>query len=167
MKKIIGIILTIIVLTSCMNSKKTEKLNVKDSKNRTTQSEFKKIETNSWIKLEYQILDDNDEKIEFYKLKKMAEFPGGFDSLSVFIQKNFKFYQGAIDNVEGKVVSTFSVDTNGKVGEIRIIEGLDNHIDKSCYDVISKLPDWKPAEISENKKVKMKFLLPMVFKAED
>ena len=45
MKKIIGIILTIIVLTSCMNSKKTEKLNVKDSKNRTTQSEFKKIET--------------------------------------------------------------------------------------------------------------------------
>ena len=167
MKKIIGIILTISFLISCKNSEKTESLKNSDLENKITQPEFAKVETNSWIKLEYQILDDNNEKIEFYKLKKMAEFPGGFDSLSIFIQKNFKFYQGAIDNVEGKVISTFIVNTNGKVGEIKIIEGLDNHIDKSCFNVIAKLPDWKPAEISENRKVKMKFLLPLVFKAED
>ncbi len=166
MKKIIGIILTIIVLTSCMNSKKTEKLNVKDSKNRTTQSEFKKIETNNPLKLEYQILDENNQQIEFSKLEKMAEFPGGFDSLTVFIQKNFNFYQGYIGDVEGEVKSTFIVDTLGKVVDIKIIEGLDNHIDKSCYNVIAKLPDWKPAQLSKHKKVKIKFLLPFRFVEE-
>ena len=167
MKKIIGIILAISFLISCKNSEKTESLKNSDLKNEITQPEFAKVETNSWIKLEYQILDENDEKIEFSKLKKMAEFPGGFDSLTVFIQKNFKFHQGYIDNVEGKVISTFIVDTLGKVVDIKIIEGLENHIDKSCYDVISKLPDWKPAELTDNKKVKTKFLLPLVFKAEE
>jgi len=32
--------------------------------------------------------------------------------------------------------------------------------------VVSKLPDWKPAELREGKKVKMRFLLPLKFVTE-
>ncbi|TXG36685.1 energy transducer TonB [Seonamhaeicola maritimus] len=166
MNKIIGIILTILLLISCKNSEKTETEKSSESKNEHTQSEFKKVESKNALNLEYQVLDENDEQINFASLKKMPEFPGGLDSLTIFIQNNFSFKQGFIEKVEGKVKATFVVDTLGKVVDIEIIEGFKNHIDKSCYDVISKLPDWKPAELSKNKKVKVKFLLPFKFVTE-
>jgi hypothetical protein len=33
--------------------------------------------------------------------------------------------------------------------------------------VISKLPDWKPAELKKGKKVKMRFILPLIFVKEE
>ena len=159
--------MTILLLTSCKNSEKTETENNSESEKATNQSEFKKVESENSLNLEYQLLDENDEQINFSNLKKMPEFPGGLDSLTAFIYKNFKFKQGYINKVKGKVKATFVVDTLGKVVDIEIIEGFKNHIDKSCYDVISKIPDWKPAEFTENRKVKVKFLLPFRFVTEE
>ena len=166
MNRLIGIILTFLLLISCKNSEKTETENNSESENKITQTEFKKVESQNSLNLEYLLLDENDEQINFMSLKKMPEFPGGLDSLTIFIQNNFTFKQGFIEKVEGKVKATFVVDTIGKVVDIEIIEGFKNHIDKSCYDVISKLPDWKPAELTKNKKVKVKFLLPFKFVPE-
>ena len=158
--------MTFLLLISCKNSEKTETENNSESENKITQTEFKKVESQNSLNLEYLLLDENDEQINFMSLKKMPEFPGGLDSLTIFIQNNFTFKQGFIEKVEGKVKATFVVDTIGKVVDIEIIEGFKNHIDKSCYDVISKLPDWKPAELTKNKKVKVKFLLPFKFVPE-
>ncbi|MDN3664395.1 energy transducer TonB [Algibacter miyuki] len=166
MNRLIGIILTFLLLISCKNSEKTETEKNSESENKITQTEFKKVESQNSLNLEYQLLDENDEQINFMSLKKMPEFPGGLDSLTIFIQNNFTFKQEFIEKVEGKVKATFVVDTLGKVVDIEIIEGFKNHIDKSCYDVISKLPDWKPAELTKNKKVKVKFLLPFKFVPE-
>jgi protein TonB len=97
----------------------------------------------------------------------MAEYPGGFDSLATFIQRNFKFPETTKNiTIKGTVRTTFSVDTLGKVSEVKVINGLMKEVDQSCIDVISKLPDWKPAELSENKKVKIVFGLPLKFVAE-
>ncbi|PZW39025.1 TonB-like protein [Mesonia algae] len=169
MRIIIGTLLTILLLISCQSKDKSEpKLELKsESKSSITQSEFKKIETNNSLELEYQILDENDEILEFNRLHKMAEYPGGFDSLATFIQRNFKFPETTKNiTIKGTVRTTFSVDTLGKVAEVKVIDGLMKEIDQSCIKVISKLPDWKPAELSENKKVKMVFGLPLKFVAE-
>jgi hypothetical protein len=166
LNKIIGIILTILLLISCKDSEKTETEKSSEPKNKLNQSVFKKVESENALNLEYQLLDENDEQINFASLKKMPEFPGGLDSLTVFIQKNITFRQGRIENVTGKVKATFIVDTIGKVVDIKIIKGFKNHIDKSCYDVISKLPNWKPAELTKNRKVRVKFLLPFKFVEE-
>jgi len=166
MKKIIRLTLIFILLISCKDSKKTDTIKKSKFDDKATQTEFKKVESQNSLNLEYQLLDENNEQINFMSLKKMPEFPGGLDSLTVFIQKNFEFKQGFVENVEGKVRATFIVDTIGKVVDIEIIKGFNNHIDKSCSEVISKLPDWKPAELSKGKKVKVKFLLPFRFKSE-
>lgn len=159
--------MTILLLISCKNSREIKTKKFSKSENEINQSEFKKVEYPNSLNLEYQLLDENDEQINFMRLKKMPEFPGGLDSLTIFIQNKFAFKQGFIEEIEGKVKATFVVDTLGKVVDIEIIEGFKNHIDKSCYNVISKLPDWKPAELSENKKVKVKFLLPFKFVREE
>lgn len=172
LKIILRIVLTFLLLISCQNKVKNEsKFELKtesESKSSISQSEFRKIETNNSLELEYQILDENDEIIEFNLLHKLAEYPGGFDSLATFIQRNFKFPRSTKNlTIIGTVSTTFSVDTLGKVGEVKIINGLMKEIDQSCIEVISKLPDWKPAEMSENKKVKMVFVLPLKFVSEE
>ncbi len=167
MNKIIGIILTLLLLTSCKNSEKTETENNSESEKITNQSEFKKVESDNSLNLEYQLLDENDEQINFASLKKMPEFPGGLDSLTRFIQQNYKFHQGFTEYINGKVKSTFVVDTVGKVVDIEIIERLRKDYDTACYKVISKIPEWKPAELENGKKVKVKFLLPFKFVTEE
>ena len=167
MNKITGIILTILLLISCKNSEKTEKQKNSESENELTQSEFKKVESKNSLNLEYQLLDENDQQVSFSSLKKMAEFPGGFDSLTIFIQKNFKFSQANFEEIKGKVKSTFVVDTFGKVVDIKIIESLRKDYDTACYKVISKIPDWKPAEMRNGKKVKVKILIPFKFVLEE
>ncbi|MCL8009523.1 energy transducer TonB [Gelidibacter japonicus] len=149
------------------NSESKNELTQSEFKNELTQSEFKKVESENSLNLEYQLLDENDEQINFASLKKMPEFPGGLDSLTKFIQRNYKFPQGFTEYINGKVKSTFVVDTLGKVVDIEIIERLRKDYDTACYKVISKIPDWKPAELANNKKVKVKFLLPFKFVTEE
>lgn len=156
--------MTILLLTSCKNSEKTETENNTESESEITQTEFKKIETNNSLELEFQLLDKNDDIVEFARLEKIAEFPGGFDSLAVFIQRNFTFPKSTDSlKIEGRVETLFSVDTIGKVIDVELKKGLEKDIDQSCLAVVSKLPDWKPAELREGKKVKMRFLLPLKF----
>ena len=157
--------MTILLLISCKNSKKTETENNSESKYELTQSDFKKVESNNSLNLEYRLLDINDELIEVPEYVKMAEFPGGFDSLTNFIQHKFKFDEGHINKIKGKVKSTFVVDTSGKVVDIKIIERLRKDYDTACYKVISKIPDWKPAELKKQK-IKVQFILPFRFEAD-
>jgi len=154
-------------LISCKNSEKTEGENNYDSISENTQTEFKKVESNNSLNLEYQLLGEDNTQISFSSLKELPEFPGGFDSLTVFIQKNFEFTQGYFEEVEGKIKSTFVVDTLGKVVDIKIVERFRKDYDTASYKVISKMPDWKPAELNNGKKVKVKFLLPFKFVLEE
>lgn len=164
MRKLFRILLFCFI--SCQQTDKKE--NNLGLKNSNAQSEFKKIKTNNSLELEYQILDKNNEQIEFSRLTKLAEYPGGFDSLAKFIQRNFKFPESTENiDIKGIVKTTFSVDTLGKVVEVELVKGLMKEIDQSCLDVISKMPDWKAAEIGDNQKVKMKFGLPLKFVTED
>ncbi|QXP71031.1 energy transducer TonB [Polaribacter sp. R2A056_3_33] len=163
MNRIIGIILTFLLLSSCMNlEKKVTKKNTA-SKNELTQAKFKKVESKNSLNLEYQLLGENNEQIKFSSLTKMAEFPGGFDSLTVFIQRNLELPKGDYKEIEGKVKSTFIIDTLGKVVDINIVEKLEKNYDYASYEVISKIPDWKPAEIENGKKVRIKILIPFKF----
>ena len=80
--------MTILLLISCKNSENTETEKRSESENEITQSEFKKVESQNRLNLEYQLLDENNEQIKFSSLTKMPEFPGGLDSLTIFIQRN-------------------------------------------------------------------------------
>ncbi|ORL43489.1 tonb family protein [Zunongwangia atlantica 22II14-10F7] len=159
--------MTILLLISCKNSEKTEKEKNSESEIEFTQSEFKKVESKNSLNLEYQLLDENDNQINFASLIELPEFPGGFDSLTIFIQKNFEFSQNEFKEIEGKIKSTFVVDTLGKVVDIEIIERLRKDYDTASYKVISKIPDWKPAKMQNGKKVKVKFLLSFKFVLEE
>jgi len=134
-----------------------DKLNNKDI--------YSKLETNSSLELEYQILDENEEDISFHMIGEMAKYPGGFIEFEKFI-KNHYIFPVLQDSIEicGKVLVNFSVDTLGRVVDVGIKKGLGDKVDQSCLDVINKVPNWKPSILKHNnKKVKTRFNLPLRF----
>ena len=64
-----------------------------------------------------------------------------------FIARNFKYREiSKANGIEGRVILEFVVEKNGKVGRIKVLKGLDKHLDKAAIDVIEKLPEFSPGK---------------------
>jgi len=78
-----------------------------------------------------------------------------------FIARNFKYPEIAKANgVEGRVILEFVVEKNGKVGRVKILRGLDKHIDKACIKVVEDLPVFSPGR-QIGKAVPVKYTVPI------
>ena len=78
-----------------------------------------------------------------------------------FIARNFKYPEIAKANgVEGRVILEFVVEKNGKVGRVKILKGLDKHIDKAAINVVEKLPVFTPGK-QIGKAVPVKYTVPI------
>jgi hypothetical protein len=88
--------------------------------------------------------------VPFYSSPNIvATFPGGKDSLSIFIKKHLKYM---IHTIYPKVYVAFIVSTTGKISNIGLYRGVDNSYNRAAIDVVLKMPDWQPA-ISEDRYV--------------
>jgi protein TonB len=91
-----------------------------------------------------------------------ALFPGGNDSLSKYIFKNFKLpsdYRS--ENLSGtKIYVQFIIDTEGKVQKAKIVKGINPAYDTEALRIINAMPKWKPAK-QNGKTVNSKITLPI------
>ena len=83
-----------------------------------------------------------------------------------FIARNFKYPEIAKANgVEGRVILEFVVEKNGKIGRVKILKGLDKHVDKAAIEVVEKLNDKKSPKFSPGrqigKAVPVKYTVPI------
>ena len=78
-----------------------------------------------------------------------------------FIARNFKYPEIAKANgVEGRVILEFVVEKDGKVGRVKILRGLDKHVDKAAVEVVEKLPSFIPGK-QIGKPVPVKYTVPI------
>ena len=83
-----------------------------------------------------------------------------------FIARNFKYPEIAKANgVEGRVILEFVVEKDGKIGRVKILKGLDKHVDKAAIEVVEKLNDKKSPKFSPGrqigKAVPVKYTVPI------
>ena len=89
------------------------------------------------------------------------EFPGGLIGLLTFLQKNFQYPEMQKENeICGKVVLKFIVDTDGAVIKPEVVRSCGVQIDKELIRVLALLPKFKPA-YQDGKAVKYSFYLPI------
>lgn len=163
MKRLLILILTVVILTSCKENDKSDRKDVTNARTEL-ESDYEKIETNNWLDLKYKVINEYGEDVRFASITKLAEFPGGYDSLANFIRKTIEYPKSAVeDSIVGSVRTTFIVDANGKVKDVNVIQGVRIDLDSACYKGISLIPDWKPAESRDGKKIMVQFLLPIRF----
>jgi len=90
-----------------------------------------------------------------------AQFPGGDDSLAVFLQNNNKYaVQGQANGKRGQVNVGFTVDKAGKLKEPMIIRGASKEIDEEVLRVVQQMPNWKPGT-SGGVPVEVQYILPI------
>lgn len=94
-------------------------------------------------KISYSVVETVDNK---------PQFPGGVDSLKAFMYSNFELTALEFGH-KGYVVSSFTIDTNGTISDIKITRSLGKFLDEEIKRVIGLMPKWKPATV-RNKPVK-------------
>ncbi|UTW66381.1 TonB family protein [bacterium SCSIO 12643] len=91
-------------------------------------------------------------------------FPGGESEMYAFLGKNLRYPPDARDSdIQGRLYASFIIDENGEIIDIKILRGLCPSIDHEAIRVIKSMPNWLPG-ISENRKTRVKYNLPIVFK---
>lgn len=100
----------------------------------------------------------------FTYVEMMPEFPGGAMELKKFLAKAIKYPENAkAAGIEGDVVVSFIVNTNGTIEEAKIIRDIGGGCGKEALRVIKGMPSWKPGS-QNGKAVRVKFTLPIKFR---
>ncbi|MBR5836279.1 MAG: M56 family metallopeptidase [Bacteroidales bacterium] len=67
------------------------------------------------------------------------------------------------EGVEGRVMVNFTIGTDGKVTDVKVLRGVHEKLDAEAVRVISISPDWAPG-MHEGKAVPVSFTIPIMFK---
>lgn len=93
----------------------------------------------------------------------MPEFKGGNEGLMKFIANEIKYPKISMENnSQGKVFVEAVISKTGEVTKIKVLRGVDEHIDAEAVRVFEAMPDWTPA-IKDNKNVACLIRLPINF----
>ncbi|HEY8927920.1 MAG TPA: energy transducer TonB [Mucilaginibacter sp.] len=108
-------------------------------------------------------LKDSDTIVRI-SVERNAEFPGGTDRFFSFIRKNLTYPSESHDKgIQGDVIVSFTVSPDGSLTNIAIKQGLAPDLDAEALKVVRLSPKWTPA-MQNNKKVAVKFTVPVTFK---
>ncbi|MCC7454442.1 MAG: energy transducer TonB [Crocinitomix sp.] len=111
---------------------------------------------------EYLILDLPDDSILALSEIEPA-FPGGNQALTNWLLLNLDYPQTAIDKGEQSMVYVqFTVDSLGKIQNIRIRKGVSEALDQEVIRLVSLMPDWIPGSVN-GKPANVEMTIPIRF----
>lgn len=88
------------------------------------------------------------EVYEYDYVWEKPSFPGGDCSLMKFINENRRYPKGAYKKgLEGRVVCSFIVNTNGTISDIQIFKGVEESLNSEAKRIFSIMPAWNPGKI--------------------
>ncbi|MCB0402309.1 MAG: energy transducer TonB [Flavobacteriales bacterium] len=103
--------------------------------------------------------------------QKMPHFPGGDDAFYSYLDKNVtvphdfdkEAYKAEHHNQFVPVSVGFTIDVDGTVTNVKVIEGQDAMLDKRAKEIVEKMPKWEPGKSAEGKPIKVDFAIPIRF----
>lgn len=110
-----------------------------------------------------RFLIDHGERVDEYCEQMPLFADGTMESLMSYIAKNTSYPKYARDNnIEGRVICSFEVDTNGLVSNCQVVQGVHESLNEEAVRVIHSLPVFMPGE-HKGKKLKATFYAPIKF----
>lgn len=101
-----------------------------------------------------------------YTTLEMAAPAGGRKAFKQYLETNLRYPEQALkNNVEGKVTVQFTVESNGKLSDFKVLKGLGYGCDEEVIRLIQQGPAWSPSKrstepIRDRVKVRLRFSLP-------
>ena len=69
-------------------------------------------------------------------------------------------------NIQGRVIVQFVVTKTGKIGDVKVVRGVDSALDAEAVRVVKTFPDFIPGR-SNGKPVNVWYTLPITFMLTD
>lgn len=80
------------------------------------------------------------------------------------IRKHFRYPEIAQENnTQGRITMQFTIDKDGKVGNISILEGVSISLDTECFRIINSLKTLEPYSIN-GEKIMVYYTIPITFR---
>ena len=99
----------------------------------------------------------------FDVVEQMPEYPGGMQALFEYLSQNVKYPEDAEkQKVEGRVIATFVVETDGSISNVEVVKPVFPSLDAEAVRVLSGMPKWKPG-MQSGKVVRVKYTVPINF----
>lgn len=90
----------------------------------------------------------------------------GFPALYQYFDENLVYPESLVkEQIEGKVVLNFVIDTLGRPADISVEIPLHYHLDSLAIEIIDNMPTWFPAELN-GKPISSKHRIPLTFQIE-
>lgn len=112
---------------------------------------------------EGKVWDSEGNQVEYYDMDIMPEFPGGEKALFQFLSKNITYPEKSKRRgVEGLVYVNFTIEKDGSISNINVLQGVNDEIDAEAVLVVSMMPKWSPAKY-DGEHVSVSYNLPLKF----
>ena len=99
----------------------------------------------------------------FDVVEQMPEYPGGIKALFDYLCQNVMYPEDAEkQKIEGRVIATFIVETDGSISNIEVVKPAFPSLDAEAVRVLSAMPKWKPG-MQNDKVVRVKYTVPISF----
>lgn len=109
-------------------------------------------------------MDENANQLTLRVVERLPEFPGGMVEFMKWLTKNLKYPEAARrQNMQGTVVVSFIVNTDGTTSEAKIVRPKHPDLDREAMRVVRMMPKWKPGE-DHGKPCRAMIAIPIVFK---
>ena len=92
-----------------------------------------------------QIPEEKDLPEGFHIVEQLPEFPGGSTAFMKWLTSNIHYpYNAQKAKVEGRVVVSFIVDTEGNVTHLKVEKSDNTLLTQEVIRVMNTMPKWKP-----------------------
>ena len=99
----------------------------------------------------------------FVVVEEMPMFPGGDAALLKYITDNIRYPESAkTNNISGRVIIRFDVNSEGKAEEATVLRGVDPSLDEEAIRVVNSLPVFSPGK-QGGKPVPVYYMVPVTF----
>ncbi|HKM44314.1 MAG TPA: TonB family protein, partial [Dysgonamonadaceae bacterium] len=110
-----------------------------------------------------QISKDAPDEV-FVVVENQPEYPGGMEALMKFLSENIRYPVEAMKSgKQGRVITSFIINKDGSISDIKIVRGVDPLLDAEAIRVIEMMPKWKPGT-QRGQNVNVRFTMPVVFR---
>lgn len=105
-----------------------------------------------------------EEAIPFQLVEEKPSFMGGdANTFSKWVNERLVYPEIAKENgVSGRVTLQFTVETDGRVTNVKVLRGVDASLDKEAVRVVSMSPKWTPGK-QRDRAVKVTYTFPVIF----
>ena len=103
--------------------------------------------------------------VPFQQVEEKPTFQGGdANTFSKWVNSNLNYPQEAKEKgIQGRITLSFTVGTDGKVGSVKVLRGVDPILDNEAIRVIEMSPAWTPGKMG-GKTVPVTYTFPVIYK---